>query len=189
MRGLVPGLTTPYPIASLLPAVFQEDPVTVALTEAFDDVIAPVIAALDCLHAYLDPLLAPTDFLEWLAGWVGAELNENWPLSRQRAVVAEAVRLHRMRGTVAGLRAYLEVATGGTVEITDSGGVTWSNAPDAALPGEPTPRLTVRVLLPEGVAVSASAIEALVTSAKPVHVAHEVIVGTTGAVPTNNAAP
>lgn len=173
MRGMVSDLRTPYPIGAMLPAILQEDRVAMQLTEALDDVLAPAIATLDCLHAYLDPRLAPPDFLDWLAGWVGAELNENWPPERQRAIVAAAVGLHRMRGTVAGLRAYLELATGGTVEVTDSGGVAWSNTPDAPLPGETGPHLRVRVLVSEDSEISPTAIEDLVTSAKPVHVAHE----------------
>lgn len=173
---MVGGLDTPYPFATLLPAILQEDEVAVRLTAAFDDVLAPVIATLDCLYAYLDPELAPTDFLDWLAGWVGVELDENWPVDRQRAVVAAAVGLHRMRGTTAGLRALLELVTGGRVEITDSGASTWSLTPDAALPGSPAPMVTVRVFLPDPGAVSKHSIDALVAAGKPVHVAHRVII-------------
>lgn len=176
MRGMAAGLDTPYSFASLLPAIFQEDGVAIRLTAAFDDVLAPVIATLDCLHTYLDPKLAPTDFLDWLAGWVGVELDENWPLDRQRAIVTAAVALHRTRGTVAGLRALLELVTSGRVEVTDSGGTAWSNAPDAALPGSPAPMVTVRVFVPDPTAVSSRSIEALVAAGKPVHVAHQVAV-------------
>lgn len=176
MRGLIPALATPCPMGPMLPAILQEDPVAMRLTEAFDEVVAPAIATLDCLYSYVDPRLAPTDFLDWLAGWVGVELNENWPVERQRAVVAAAVVLHRMRGTIAGLRAYLELATGGAVDIADSGGTGWSTTPGAALPGDPEPRVTVRVRLPDGATMPAGTIEDLVTAAKPVHVAHQVTV-------------
>lgn len=176
MRGMVPALGTPYPIGSMLPAIMQEDPLAMALTEALDDVLAPAIASLDCLHAYVDPQLAPIDFVEWLAGWVGIELNENWPPERQRAAVAAAVGLHRTRGTVAGLRDYLSLATGGIVEITDSGATTWSDEPDAALPGESTPYVHVRVTLPPGSAIQPAVIDELVNTAKPVHVTHRVTV-------------
>lgn len=176
MRGMIPALGTPYPIGSLLPAIMQEDPLAMALTEALDQVIAPAIASLDCLHAYLDPRLAPTDFLDWLARWVGVDLNENWPPDRQRAVVAAAVSLHRTRGTIAGLRDYLTLATGGSVEITDSGGSTWSETPDAALPGEPTQHVHVQVTLPPGSTIQPAVIDDLVNTAKPVHVTHQVTV-------------
>lgn len=178
MRGLIPDLPTPHPFGPRLPSVFQEDPVTMRLVGAMDDVLAPIIGTLDSLYAYLDPRLTPTDFLDWLAGWVGVEPDENWPLSRQRALVAAAVELHRVRGTVTGLREYLELATGGSVEITDSGGTGWSNSPDADLPGDPVPRLAVRVRLPAGAEPSRGVVEDLVAAAKPVHVAHRVTVET-----------
>ena len=155
MRGMVAGLGTPYPIGTMLPAILQEDAVAMLLTEALDDVLAPAIGTLDCLHAYLDPRLTPPDFLEWLAGWVGVELNENWPGARQRAIVAAAVELHRARGTVAGLRRYLELATGGTVVIEDSGGAACSESPEGVLPGTAVPRVSVRVSVPAGSEISA----------------------------------
>ncbi|HEV2344692.1 MAG TPA: phage tail protein [Actinocrinis sp.] len=172
MRRAVEGLDTPYPIGTLLPAVFQEDPVAMAWTAALDDVLAPAISALDCLAAYADPLLAPEDFVGWLAGWVGTVLDENWPLERQRATVAHSVRLYRTRGTVEGLRALIELVTAGEVEIAESGGVAWSTAPNTEPPGEATPRLFVRVTLPRGVSVDAAALEALIVAEKPAHVPH-----------------
>jgi phage tail-like protein len=114
MRGTVPGLPSPYPLITLLPAVYQEeDPFVGRFTAGLDDVLAPVIATLDNLDAYVDPMLAPPDFLEWLAGWVGVTVNDNAPVALHRATVARAAELHRMRGTVAGLRTALELLTGG----------------------------------------------------------------------------
>jgi phage tail-like protein len=172
MRRAVTGLDTPYPIGTLLPAVFQEDPVAMQWTAALDEVLAPAISAMDCLAAYTDPMLAPDDFVHWLAGWVGTVLDENWPLQRQRATVAQSVRLYRMRGTVEGLRALIEVVTGGEVELAESGGVGWSVAPNTAPPGEAAARLSVRVTLPPGVTVDATALEVLITAEKPAHVPH-----------------
>lgn len=172
MRQAVTGLDTPYPIGGLLPAVFQEDPVAMQWTAALDDVLAPAISTLDCMPAYVDPLLAPDDFVRWLAGWVGTVLDENWPLDRQRAAVAHSVRLYRERGTVEGLRALIELVTGGEVALAESGGVRWSTAPNTDPPGEAVARLAVRVTLPRGVSVDAAALEALIVAEKPAHVPH-----------------
>ena len=109
MRGTVTGLATPYPLRTMLPAVLREDDFLERWTAGLDDVLAPVVSTLDCLAAYLDPATAPTDFLAWLAGWFGVVLDENLPLERRRASVAGAVRLYRARGTLAGLRAQLEL--------------------------------------------------------------------------------
>jgi phage tail-like protein len=172
MRRAVTGLETPYPIGTLLPAVFQEDPVAMQWTAALDEVLAPAIATLDSMTAYTDPMLAPEDFVVWLSGWVGTVLDENWPLERQRATVANSVWLYRARGTVEGLRALIEVVTGGRVELAESGGVAWSAAPNAEPPGEAATWVSVRVTLPPGVSVDAAALENLIIAEKPAHVPH-----------------
>jgi phage tail-like protein len=172
MRAAVAGLDTPYPIGTLLPAVFQEDPVAMRWTGALDEVLAPAISTLDCLAAYLDPRLAPADYVRWLADWLGTVLDENWPLDRQRAAVAQSVRLYRLRGTAEGLRALVEVVTGGEVELAENGGVRWSAAPNTPLPGEPQARLTVRVTVARGTPVDAAALEELIVAEKPAHVPH-----------------
>ena len=91
------------PIASLLPGIYQDDVFTSQFTGGLDDVLAPVFATLDCLDTYVDPWLAPEDFLEWLAGWVGVVIDEGWPLERSRAFIANIVELYRWRGTIRGL--------------------------------------------------------------------------------------
>lgn len=172
MRRAVTGLDTPYPIGTLLPAVFQEDPVAMQWTAGLDDVLAPAISTVDCMTAYADPLLAPDDFVGWLASWVGTVLDENWPLAHQRMTVAHSVRLYRSRGTVEGLRALIELVTGGQVEIAESGGVAWSAVPNTEPPGEAAARLFVRVTLPHGVWMDAAALESLIVAEKPAHVPH-----------------
>src|SRR5579875_802012 len=173
MRGSVAGLGTPYPIGGLMPAIYQEDEFTMRWTGGLDDVLAPVISALDCLGAYVDPLLAPADFLPWLAGWFGAVLDENWPPGRQREAIARSAELYRQRGTVAGLRALLELATGGEVEIADSGGTSWSPLPGTELPGEDAPRVAVRVTVSDPAQVDVAALDELLTTVKPAHVIHK----------------
>lgn len=174
MRAAVPGLGTPYPLGTLLPPVLQEDANAMRITAALDEVLTPVIATLDCLPCYVDPELAPSDFVEWLATWVGATLDENWPIERARATVARAIASHRVRGTIAGLRTYLEAATDARVEVVDSGGVATSSLPDCALPGDDQPHVLVRVYASSPDAVDLLAVEKLVAEAKPAHVAHRV---------------
>jgi phage tail-like protein len=175
MRGTVPGLPAPYRIADLLPSVYQElDPFVLRFTAGLDDVLAPILATLDNLDAYVDPMLAPEDFLDWLADWVGAVLDENAPLPLRRVAVARAAALHRTRGTVAGLRTSLELLTGARVEVADSGGASWSSAPSAGPSGESDAWVAIRISLPAGSAVSDRVIESAVTAAKPAHVQHSV---------------
>jgi phage tail P2-like protein len=119
-------------------------------------------------------MLAPADFLEWLADWVGVTTDENWPLDRRRLAVANAVRLYRSRGTVAGLRDHLEMVTGGRVDIEDGGTVTWSRTPTAAPSRAAAPVLRVRVHAPDPGAGEPASLHAIVATAKPAHVPHTV---------------
>jgi phage tail-like protein len=174
MRGEIEGLVTPVPLIEQLPAIFQEDEFTRRFTAAFDDVLAPVIATLDCIDAYIDPMLSPFDFLEWLAGWVGLAIDEDWPLARQRTFVSEAVTVYRLRGTAAGLKAEVEIYTQGTVDVIESGACIWSSTPQTAPPGSAPPSVYVRAAVPDPDRVSRAGLEAIVTAAKPAHVVHRI---------------
>lgn len=172
MRSSVTGLRTPYPLSTLLPAYLQEDEFAVRLTSGLDEVLAPAIAVLDCLDAYVDPWVAPTDFVAWLADWVGATLDEHWDDDRQRLGVLAAAELHRVRGTVEGLRAQLELATGLEVEVLETGGTTWSSRPTED-PAGPAPGLVVRLYVDAEHPPRLAAVEELIELAKPAHLTHQ----------------
>src|SRR5436305_14951782 len=87
-----------------IPAVYQEDPLFMLLCAAFDDLMAPLVTAVDCFDAYLDPYLAPADFLPWLAALVGYQGPVRQGTSDERARLASAVRDHTRRGTALGVR-------------------------------------------------------------------------------------
>ena len=170
MRGLIERLETPHPIGASLPAVYQEDEFSQRLTAAFDRVLAPVLCTLDNRAAYFDPSVAPTDFVAWLSTWVGIAVDENWPIGRQRALVAGAAELYRWRGTVRGVAAEVAVYTGAEPEIVETGGTTWSPTPGGTLPGRPGSELLVRVRVADPSSVDQRRVEAIVADAKPAHV-------------------
>jgi len=182
-RGLVRSLISPHPLGETLPALFQEDGFTQRFVSAFDAALAPIFATMDNLPAYLDPWLTPADFLEWLGSWFGLTLDEAWSLERRRAVLANAFEFYRMRGTVRGLKAQVEIFTGGTAEIIDTGGVATSTKAGEALPGSPNFALMVRVAVDDPSTVNTTRLEALVQAAKPAHVTHKVQVVKRGKVP------
>jgi phage tail-like protein len=177
MRGLVDGLGTPFPLIGTLPGVYQEDAFAVRMLAAFDLVLAPVVATLDNLDAYVDPDLAPGDFVVWLAGILGFPLGDVWPEERARELVSRAVEIHEWRGTVRGVRLLLAMYLGFEPEVTDSGGTSWTSKRSAALPGSRTPSLVVRIRPRRGQTVSTAVVEALIESVKPVHVPHRLEVG------------
>jgi len=162
------------PIVDLLPGVFQEDEFTRRFTAGLDAVIAPAFTILDALEVYVDPQICPEDFLPWLASWVGVAIDENWEVPQQRAFIRSAVGLFRTRGTMHGLKAEVELLTGGAVEISETGGVTHSSVPSGALPGEDFPRCSVRVTLPKDSKVTDRSVEMVIEAAKPAHVVYAV---------------
>jgi phage tail-like protein len=178
---MIAGLASPHPLGAGLPALYQEDSFAQRLTAALDEVLAPIFASLDTLHAYLDPALAPDDFLDWLAGWVGVTLDETWPIERRRQLVADAAQLYRSRGTVAGLADQITIYTGGEVLVEDNGSAAWSSTAGGKIPGTATPSLRVKVTVDDPNAVSLARLEAVVATAKPAHVPHTItVVGRTG---------
>ena len=174
MRGAIPGLPSPHPLAAALPALYQEDEFTREFVSAFDEVLAPVLSTLDNFPHYLDPMLAPIDLVDWLAGWLGVVPDESWPAARRRELVARAVTLYRRRGTLRGLADQVALATGGEVEVRDSGAVTWSGTPGTPLPGSGDVAVRVRVRVDDPAKVDARRLKRLVAAAKPAHVAHHV---------------
>ncbi len=172
-RGMVPGLICPAPLAQRLPGVLQDDDFLVRFVGAFDDGYAPIHATLDSLAAYFDPNLAPEDFLGWLAMWVGVELDDAWSTADRRRIITDAARLHRQRGTVAGIQAALEQALGAQVAVSDTGACDWSQKPGADPGGTAPPAVTVTVTVPDPAAVDVRRVEALLEDVCPAHVARQ----------------
>lgn len=182
MRGAVPELTSPHPLTMRLPAVFQDDDFTVRFVSSFDDVLAPVFATLDSLAAYLDPALAPADYLPWLASWVALELDDAWNDPQQREMIRHAVHLHRWRGTRRGLVEQVRLAIGdpqAEVDVADSGGVAVSTTAGGTLPGEDRPGVRVIVRVSDPDLVDRRRLREAVAAAVPAHMPYEVEVSRT----------
>jgi phage tail-like protein len=164
-----------------LPAIYKDDPLTQAMLAGLDEVLAPVFTTLTDFDSYLDPHLAPDDFLGWLAGWVAIGVDDAWTVERRREVIARATELHRMRGTAAGLARHVEIHTDGVVEVTESGGTAWSVDAGGELPGSAAPRLLVRVTVDDPKAIDPAQLDALIAAVKPAHVQHRVEIVKAGA--------
>jgi len=160
MRGPIseeqPGaLGVASALRQAIPAVYQEDPLFMLLCAAFDDLMAPLVTAVDCFDAYLDPYLAPTDFLPWLAALVGYQGPVRQGTNDERARIAGAVRDHTRRGTALGVR---EAAARAAevpveqVELDDPGGTSWSTVAGGIPRADTSRGATVRVsaLVPSG---------------------------------------
>lgn len=174
-RRDVPGLISPHPIGAGLPSLFLEDDLAQRMCAALDEVLAPVLATLDCLPAYLHPALSPPDVLTWLAGWVGLPDTALWPQERRRLLVARAAELHAWRGTAFAVRELVELATGITPQLDDPGSTTWSAEAGARPPRTGPDELVVHVIVPAGQnAPDAALLSRLVALVAPAHLAWRV---------------
>jgi phage tail-like protein len=174
MRGLVPGLASPYPLGDILPSLYRDDYFAQNLCGGLDEVLAPIIATLDSLPAYLDPATAPDDMLGWLAGWMGIVLDGHQTAERQRELVQVGVELMQWRGTARGVRAAVNALFDTPPEIVESGGASWSVEPSSALPGSAQPELLVRLGVSDPETFDIRRLDALVAMSKPAHVPHRV---------------
>jgi phage tail-like protein len=115
-----------YPRISLLrylPPVYQEDPMSAAFLERFlalfETVFQDVDATITDLHQHFDPATAPPEFLNWLASWLSLSLDDSLPEDRKRELIANAPLLFRDKGTLTGIRNFLSLYTGTTVEVRE----------------------------------------------------------------------
>ncbi|MCL4298015.1 MAG: hypothetical protein KJ077_19890 [Anaerolineae bacterium] len=115
-----------------LPAIFQErigeekDLFLGKFLLPFERILTGFEDKLSVIDRNFSPALTPADtegpgvpsadtdqrtreFLRWLAGWVGLTLDENWDEPKRRRLIQEAVKLHRYRGTIEGLKRNLKI--------------------------------------------------------------------------------
>lgn len=90
-----------------LPAVFGAEPMSADFTDRFtaifDTTLRSIERRLDHLSDLFDPRSTPTDFLGWIASWIGLTVARDWPEDRRRRYIKEAARLYCLRGTPLGL--------------------------------------------------------------------------------------
>ncbi len=154
-------------LRSGLPSIYQEGDFGMRFVGALEQLLDPLVGTLDGLPAHFEPSLVEGDQLQLLAGWLGVELEESWPLDRKRELVRRASDLSRRRGTRRGLEEALAVVFPDLpLRVEDPGGVVWARDP-SELPAQGAPEFYVYCDIPlEEPAGLARMIEVM----KPVHV-------------------
>ena len=79
----------------------------------FEGILTPLEDRVAEAHLLTDPHTAPTATLEWLGSWVGMVFDMAYPAECRREALAHAAELHRLHGTLPGLKLALEIATAG----------------------------------------------------------------------------
>lgn len=138
-----------YPRASslqYLPRAYSDDAPSRQFLDQFlsifDTLRDRIGDGLSRIAAYFDPMATPadprqtgeTDFLTWLAAWVGLALDRHWPENRRRELLKNAWKLYNLRGTPEGLRLHLQLYTGAEPQILEHFKLRrWLNAGSARL--------------------------------------------------------
>ena len=81
----------------------------------FEGILTPLEDRVAASWMVTDPDSAPAEALDWLAGWIGLTLFPALSEARKRWMIRQAVSLYRQRGTIRGLSAMLDIATGDLV--------------------------------------------------------------------------
>ncbi len=123
IRLLLPRLS----LLRYLPAVYSrrdaDDPTgalflerLLALPEAR---LTDIEAMYEDVARQLNPLASSSEWLTFIAAWYGLAFDPSWPIERRRQLVVHAHELFARRGTVEGIRRYLEIYLGTTPTIVE----------------------------------------------------------------------
>ena len=172
MREIVTasGVRTDDWLLNQLPAAMVADDFFARFVRIFQAQGSSLLVHADNLENLVDPAVAPAPMVRWMTQWIGATgVDPSYADDVHRAVLRQASASLQWRGTRRGLGELLDLVTGGSATITESGGV-WheDESPDGA-PWVRVETSTVNLLAePDFVE--------LVLDALPAHVAAEIVV-------------
>ncbi|MBA3470125.1 MAG: FHA domain-containing protein [Herpetosiphonaceae bacterium] len=151
-----------------LPPIYQNDDFIGRFLLIFESILGPIEGMIDHIHYYFDPRLIPEALLSWLALWVDLALNENWPLEKRRALVANVTELYRWRGTRRGMIEYLRLYTDVTPQIIEP------DPPEQPRREGALPPHVFKVILevPDPATVDRKLVEAIIQADKPAHTSY-----------------
>lgn len=122
----VRGLRAYYPrfsyLREYLPAVWREDAGSAWFVDRFlsnvEGSLTEIEGRIAGAQALFAPATVPAEFLDWLAGWMGAALDASWSEEKKRFFLAHAMQMFAGRGTRAGLIRALRLALEPCVDPT-----------------------------------------------------------------------
>lgn len=85
----------------------------------FEGLLTPIEDQVAASYRLTRPDTAPADALDWIAGWIGADLDPALELPARRKLLANSIALWRRRGTLGGLERVLDIVTDGGIRRGD----------------------------------------------------------------------
>ncbi|MDQ1750785.1 MAG: hypothetical protein QOE71_1841 [Pseudonocardiales bacterium] len=126
--SLRPGLRSaprsPQWLLNQLPVGMLDSDFFVRFVSLFQDLGTSLLENADNVDNLPDVSVAPDSMVRWLGSWIGVNsLDPSLPEELQRRIVDGSAQTLTWRGTVVGLRRFLELTTGGPASVVDGGGV------------------------------------------------------------------
>lgn len=114
----------PQWLISQLPVGMLDADFFVRFVSIFQELGSTLLDDADNIDNLVNVAVAPDEMVRWLGSWIGVDtIDESLDDAVQRRIVAGAAMSLTWRGTVAGLTRFLELISGGPVEVVDGGGV------------------------------------------------------------------
>ncbi len=122
----IKSLRAEYPAHDLLqrlPQVYSREPVVADFLRRYLAIAEGELRELDMRASYrhllLDPQATPAGLLPWLGEFLGMSVDKRWSERAKRELIADATWLFRYRGTVMGLKRFIEIYLDSTVTIIE----------------------------------------------------------------------
>jgi phage tail-like protein len=122
--GIRIGQRSPHWMLNQLPVGMLDGEFFVRFVSIFQELGATLLENADNIPNLVDVHVSPDAMVRWLNSWIGAgAIDPSLPHELQRRIVRGSAQTLGRRGTVAGLKRFLELTSGGAAYVNDGGGV------------------------------------------------------------------
>jgi len=144
------SVRSPHWMLNQLPVGMLDSKFFVRFVSLFQELGNSLLEGADNIEHVLDPTVAPEQLVRWLATWIGIDaIDQQLPGDLQRLILRSSARILSWRGTKAGLTDFLQMISGGEVEVIDGGGV-WREGDAPTDTAHVTLKVQTTGWLPEG---------------------------------------